>query len=489
MIDINDQNMNQLLILEAGRRFGSHEVLYSKYIPRIPASAEREYIRLVNQYMRILKEELEEQLPHIKKQYKADRDTEVRENRRNDSTTDLILAVIDAFNVIRNRLTSRTEGFGLRRKLELLANLNRKLTVKEWKRAIKATLGIDIREDYYLGNFYAEKLIEWVEENVGLIKTIPEDTLDKMRDIVYDGFTNGKTTTRMAKDIQKAYSVSRKRAIFIARDQTAKLNGQIQRAQQMDAGITEYIWYTCQDERVRKSHKELNGQKFSWDAPPENSDGRKCHPGQDYNCRCIGRPVFNKNMTLPLADDVQSGIGRSRRQGSGMNGYIDRSKTKSSDISTRRELDENDIRAIHEYMSFQSYLVNEKLRNRIALTAEEKSFTVQLDSTLKKLPRYKGSVRRSLHFQTEGDILAFVEKCMLGNRIVYDEYISTTRGEIYNLDAQVQIHIPNCTKGRDITSFNDSEQEILYERNSVFMVKGVWLQDGKYHIELEEFDG
>lgn len=215
----------------------------------------------------------------------------------------------------KNNVIAKTIGFGLRRKLESLAHLTRKLTVKEWKKAIKATLGIDIREDYYLGDFYVEQLKKWVEENVGLISSIPEDTLEKMKDIVYDGFTNGKTTTRMVKEIQRAYGISRRRAELIARDQTAKLNGQIQKTQQQDAGITEYVWSTTGDERVRRSHRELNGKKFSWDDPPENSDGRKCHPGQDFQCRCIGRPVFNRNINLPVADDEPAQITIKRNGG------------------------------------------------------------------------------------------------------------------------------------------------------------------------------
>lgn len=302
---MDDYRLQRITAERARKRFGSHQVLYSRYVPQIPASAEREYVRTANAYMGILKEELEKELPKLKEAYKANRDEEVKLNRRNDSATDLMLAITQIFNAVKNNVIARTAGFGLRRRLENLAHLNRKLTVKEWKRAIKATLGIDIREDYYLGDFYVEQLEKWISDNVGLIKTIPEDTLEKMKDIVYDGFTNGKTTTRMVKEIQRAYGVSRRRAELIARDQTAKLNGQIQKAQQQDAGITEYIWCTTGDERVRKSHKNLNGKKFSWDDPPVNSDGRRCHPGEDFQCRCIGRPVFDRNrINLPMEDDA-----------------------------------------------------------------------------------------------------------------------------------------------------------------------------------------
>lgn len=302
---MDDYRMHLLTLEKTEKRFDGHDVLYSKYIPKIPASAEREYIRTVNAYMGILKDELEKELPKLKEVYKRNRDEEARENWHGDGLTDLILLVAQIFESMRNHIISRTTGYGLRRKLELLANMNRKLTVKEWKRAIKATLGIDILEDYYLGDFYKKQLDEWVKDNVDLIKSIPQNTLDKMKEIVYDGFAKGKTTTWIVKEIQQTYGVSRRRAELIARDQTAKLNGQIQRAQQMDAGIEEYIWYSCKDERVRKRHRELDGKTFSWHEPPvvDKRTGRRCHPGQDYQCRCIGRPVFNRNtISLPIAE-------------------------------------------------------------------------------------------------------------------------------------------------------------------------------------------
>lgn len=306
---MDDRNLNRETLKHCKKKFRGHEVLYSKYDPRVPESVEREYIRLTNEYMKLLKDELERELPNLKEVYLKNRKEDFAFGIRRDSATDVQMAVSEIFSKIQNRIIRKVSGFDLRGRLELLANMNRKLTVKEWKKAIKATLGVDIREDYYLGDFYADGLIQWIDGNVDLIKTIPEETLDKMRDIVNEGYNKGKTTTRMTRDIQAVYGVSKRRARFIARDQVAKLNGQIQKAQQEDAGITEYIWSSSGDERVRDSHRHLNGNKYQWADPPENSDGRKCHPGQDYGCRCVGRPVFNQStINLPLDDSVKVSI-------------------------------------------------------------------------------------------------------------------------------------------------------------------------------------
>lgn len=57
-----------------------------------------------------------------------------------------------------------------------------------------------------------------------------------------------------------------------------------------------YVWYTREDDKVRSSHAELQGQVFSWDNPPEGG-----HSGEDYGCRCLDVeyiPLFDKNREI-----------------------------------------------------------------------------------------------------------------------------------------------------------------------------------------------
>jgi SPP1 gp7 family putative phage head morphogenesis protein len=57
------------------------------------------------------------------------------------------------------------------------------------------------------------------------------------------------------------------------------------------AGVTEYIWSTTKDNRVRKEHQAREGKTFSYDNPP--SDG---NPGEPIRCRCVASPVFTDEM-------------------------------------------------------------------------------------------------------------------------------------------------------------------------------------------------
>lgn len=71
--------------------------------------------------------------------------------------------------------------------------------------------------------------------------------------------------------------------------------------------------------------------------------------------------------------------------------------------------------------------------------------------------------------------------------ITYKEYISTTKGDTYNSDGQVQIYIFDSQKGRDISKYNDGEQEILYLRGSKFKVSEIDKIENTTYILLEEF--
>ncbi|WP_313578562.1 hypothetical protein, partial [Lacrimispora sp.] len=60
---MNEQYYKQLVRSRTEKRYRGHEKLYSKRLPKAPVSPEREYIRMTNDYIKILKEVMEENLP------------------------------------------------------------------------------------------------------------------------------------------------------------------------------------------------------------------------------------------------------------------------------------------------------------------------------------------------------------------------------------------------------------------------------------------
>lgn len=297
MNDIAHQRMVQEALK---KKFGSHEVLLNKRPPRYPEQAEREFKRLTNSYMRLLNKLLKEYLPEIKNA--ADEE----KNRRHDDTTDLLAVVTKVFEKMADELQRDMEAFGLEHRVEDMAKLTRKLSINEWKKAVESTLGIQLADDYYTGELFRKLMKEWIDNNVDLIKTIPNDSLSQMRELVLEGYRNGKPTTKIVKEIQEVYGMTRRHAQLIARDQIAKLNGQIAKLQQEDAGVSEYIWSTSGDSRVRQGHKALDGKRFKWSDPPivDAKTGRRCHPGEDYQCRCVALAVFDyETIDLPISEN------------------------------------------------------------------------------------------------------------------------------------------------------------------------------------------
>ena len=289
-----DSNVRREAVREhVKKKFRGKQKVVSKVHPHYPERAEREYQRVTNAYMVLLSRIIKEQLvPEIREAAKVELDPGYW---RRDSESGLMRRLAEAFDKCEKALEKEAKSFELTRRISEVAALTTKLSIKDWKKMVQETVGIDLLDDYYSGEFFEKALEAWTSDNVDLIKTIPHNTLSKMKEIVLEGYRNGRTTTKIVKAIQKEYGSSRRQAQLIARDQMAKLNSEVTQKQQEDAGVQEYVWSTSGDSRVREGHKKLNGKRFRWDDPPvvDAKTGRRCHPGADYQCRCVALPVFD----------------------------------------------------------------------------------------------------------------------------------------------------------------------------------------------------
>lgn len=113
-----------------------------------------------------------------------------------------------------------------------------------------------------------------------------------VREVFSDPENTGLRVEDLKAKLLERGNVWESRAELIARDQTLKLNSAITKTRHENAGVSEYVWSSSLDERVRPEHAALEGQRFSWSAPPEPG-----HPGEDYQCRCVAIPV------IPELDD------------------------------------------------------------------------------------------------------------------------------------------------------------------------------------------
>ncbi len=170
-------------------------------------------------------------------------------------------------------------------------------TVNNLDRHQKRSFGLDVLQN----SPEAEDLMRAAAiQNAQLIKSIPEQYLNSVSNIVLSNMRTGLMPREIAKQLEEQFGITQRRARFIARDQTAKVNGELTERRQRDAGYEYFKWLDSDDQRVRKRHQEIANADvgygvgiYRWDDLPKSDDGTPIKPGQDYGCRCTSRPIRN----------------------------------------------------------------------------------------------------------------------------------------------------------------------------------------------------
>ncbi len=173
------------------------------------------------------------------------------------------------------------------------------------------SLGIDVFSAPLLEPQINLMLKSWVSTNVSLIKSIQTDLLDDVGVIIESSFRAGQSMPTLAKQLQSKFNISRNKAKFIGRDQTSKLHSDYILHEYELLGISEYVWSTSGDERVRDSHKVLDGKICQCNDATTYRDSEKgkikskvsiggalYQFGKDYGCRCCPRAIVNTTILL-----------------------------------------------------------------------------------------------------------------------------------------------------------------------------------------------
>lgn len=132
-------------------------------------------------------------------------------------------------------------------------------------------------------------------ENVGLIKSIPQQYLTQVEGMVMRSVAAGRDLSHLSQDLEKQFGITRRRAQLIARDQNNKATATVQRVRHAELGITEAIWlHSGGGKKPRPSHVKAGRDKVRYDIREgwyDPDEGRHIFPGELINCRCVSRPV------------------------------------------------------------------------------------------------------------------------------------------------------------------------------------------------------
>lgn len=153
--------------------------------------------------------------------------------------------------------------------------------------------------------------------------------------------------------------------------------------------------------------------------------------------------------------------------------------------SSKINLSDEEQYTINQYISSESYKINEILRNNLKLDDIHKKTIKYLDKALKKCNNYNGNIVRVLEIKDKEVLKDFLKKNKRGKIENWKEYLSFSNKENYNKNANIKIYV-NSTRAKDIRKYNEIESEIMYQRNSKFITKNIVKQNGIYYILWEE---
>lgn len=172
--------------------------------------------------------------------------------------------------------------------------------VTKSERDLKKSAGIDV----FSGNTAMQDYLKAsAQQNANLIASIPVEYLDRVSTLVMSNMRAGMRPGFIEKDLQEQFGITQRRAKFIARDQTGKIQGELAEKQQRGAGFEYFQWIDSDDSRVRHRHAQIASKVtaygkgiYRWDNLPLSDKGEPIKPGGDYNCRCTSRPVSQREV-------------------------------------------------------------------------------------------------------------------------------------------------------------------------------------------------
>ena len=157
-------------------------------------------------------------------------------------------------------------------------------------------LGITLNKPGVVKVADEKTLKERALENAMKVKDIKKEQALKLQDIIRDAYYSGKTTDEIVDKVGAVIDAGEGRLRNIARSQVTKFANDVQNAKMEKAGVDRWTWATMGDERVRKTHRDLEDSGDTFDnitgAQGRLEESGWKFPGDPYNCRCWKDPVF-----------------------------------------------------------------------------------------------------------------------------------------------------------------------------------------------------
>lgn len=142
-------------------------------------------------------------------------------------------------------------------------------------------------------NGTAARIRTFAKRNRELISNAISDQVARIKQTIVGGIAGSRPLSAIRKGIVKTAKTFGRRLVNIARDQSEKIQSQINTARMQAVGIKRFVWINQGDDRVRPHHEEINGQTFV----VGKGDPQDGMPGDAPLCRCIAGIIIPKGAT------------------------------------------------------------------------------------------------------------------------------------------------------------------------------------------------
>ena len=202
-------------------------------------------------------------------------------------------AVITTLTQIAGNMAQAPVGLDLSQPItRILIDLN-----SQFNKSVKGLEAITVAPE--LQPAVREALVKTLTQNLELsVKNFSADQVLELRKMAEANLMSGARLDKLSRMIEAQFGVAKRKANFLASQETSLLTAKFRMERAKNAGSTSYVWYCRHDNRVRPGHQALNGTRQNWDQPPVDNPrtGEHHNPGEAFNCRCFARPIIEVAM-------------------------------------------------------------------------------------------------------------------------------------------------------------------------------------------------
>jgi len=278
----------------------------------------------------------------------------------------------------------------------------------------------------------------------------------------------------LIRNIADKLGTSRSNAARLVRTESAAMASIADEQMYREFGVEMFEFLATLDKRTSEQCRDMDGRVIRM---------------ADFEIGVTAPPLhpYCRSTTVPWFEDDTGE--RAARGEDGQTYYVPSDMTYKHWHSKHVEpntFTEHDAEVVNRYIGGEAFVLNEKLRNGIPLTPDEKDWTDRLNLALSKRPDFNGTVHRAISITNRDKLTQFADTHKIGDIVEYPAFTSFSKSTNHNPDANIQLHVRSRT-GKDISSINTIEREVLYPTNSRFKVTARRVGNGGIHIfELEE---